>query len=168
MDNFYKKYKRYPTRIKDNNKNIYPGINKTFYQLNNFLVQRKKIKYKIKLPNTFADFIKEEYDVETTQFTRFEVNEKKIKEAVIEYYNKYKVLPTANDRFINSKGQNVNFPGLYSTIKNTIRENRNSYYKGKKSLLEIIGEVYKESGGKMNLKRGYMKYLKPHLQDFIG
>ena len=63
MDNFYKKYKRYPTRIKDNNKNIYPGINKTFYQLNNFLVQRKKIKYKIKLPNTFADFIKEEYDV---------------------------------------------------------------------------------------------------------
>ena len=48
-------------------------------------------------------------------------------------------------------------------MKNTIREGKKGYYKGNKSLLEIIGEVYKKSGKKMKLKKGYIKYLNPHL-----
>jgi predicted helicase len=162
MSNFYKKNKRYPSRLKDDDKEVYPGIKKTFNQLNTFLIGQKRLPNNT-LPNTFADFIFSEYGVETTNFTRFEVNEEKVREAVLEFYKKYKILPTANDRFTNSKGQQINFPGLYSTMKNTIREGKKGYYKGNKSLLEIIGEVYKKSGKKMKLKKGYIKYLNPHL-----
>ena len=45
-------------------------------------------------------------------------------------------------------------------MKNQQLLGREGYYKGKKSLLELVAEVYKESGMKLNLRRGYLKYLK--------
>ena len=48
-------------------------------------------------------------------------------------------------------------------MKNQQLLGREGYYKGKKSLLELVAEVYKESGMKLNLRRGYLKYLKKYL-----
>ena len=155
IDNFFNSYKRYPARMKDNEKEIYPGIKKTFRQLNNFLIGRQRDGKKT-LPKTIAEFIKKQYNVETTNFTKLDLNEFRVKRYIREYYKIYNILPRSTDKYVRKNGQKISFLTIYIAL---IPQKKIKYYKGKKTFMELLEEVYNGANRQLNLPQGVASWI---------
>ena len=157
IDNFYKKYKRYPSRLKDNEKEIYPGTSKNFKQLNTFLTGQHRDGKKAGLPATLAKFIKDEYNISTSNQTKIELTEFDIKKYIKEYYQIYNILPKAGNKYLRKNGETISFKKIHRALISKKRDVK--YYKGKKTFMELLEDIYNESNKRLNVPLGYMPYI---------